>query len=77
MRAEDSLNVMRSMYGGWVVRKYGARRSLRRFKTQQQAIDWGRPLSEKRGVDFVIHRADGMIQEWISPAEDDSSRARS
>jgi hypothetical protein len=72
MRAENSVNVIRGMDGGWVVRKYRARRALRRFATQQQAIEWGRALSEKRATDFVIHRADGSIQEWVSRTENHS-----
>lgn len=70
---KNSYNVVRGMSGGWVVRKFGSPRALRRFATQQQAIDWGRALSEKRGAEFVIHRENGSVQERIPPVQKHSS----
>lgn len=70
---KNSYNVVRSMYGGWVVRKFGSHRAMRRFDTQQQAIDWGKAVSEKREADFVIHRGDGTVQERIPFARGDTS----
>lgn len=69
----NSLHVVRSLYGGWVVRKYGSHRAMRRFTTKQQAVDWGRALSRERGADFVIHREDGTVQEATSRVAADSS----
>lgn len=69
----NSLHVVSSPYGGWVVRKYGSHRATRRFTTKQQAVDWGRALSEQRGTDFVIHREDGTVQEVTSRVQETAS----
>lgn len=66
----NSLHVVRGP-AGWVVRKYGSRRATRRFTTKQQAVDWGRALSQQRGVDFIVFREDGTIQEVTSRATSD------
>lgn len=66
MAKEKSLHVVPGFNGGWVVRKYGSRRPTKRFDSKQQAVAWGRALSQRHETEFVIHRPDGTVQERFS-----------
>lgn len=47
---------------GWSVTKEGAKRASRTFKTQEEAISYGRKISKKQGGELYIHGRDGMIR---------------
>lgn len=53
---------------GWSVKKGGAKRASKSFKTQQEAISYARELSKKQGAELYIHRKDGMVREKNSYA---------
>jgi hypothetical protein len=48
---------------GWAVRKEGAKRATRVYKTKEQAIK-GAEKSCDSGSDLVIHKKDGSIQKY-------------
>lgn len=49
-----------SREGGWVVRKEGARRPIRRFALKRVAIHFAR-WYRSNGDEIVIHRRDGTV----------------
>lgn len=60
--ARNSQHVFPHLEGGWSVRKYGSTHVTRRFRTQREAITFGRRISKKQGSVFVIHRRDGTVK---------------
>lgn len=41
----------------------GSERASKHFERQQEAIEWGRQVSQNQGTELVIHRRDGTIRE--------------
>lgn len=50
---------------GWAVRKEGAQRASRVYKTKEQAVKGGTEQSRNSGGDLVIHKKDGSIEKWV------------
>ncbi|MCB9226737.1 MAG: DUF2188 domain-containing protein [Chitinophagales bacterium] len=48
---------------GWAVKKEGAQRATKVYKTKEQAVK-GAEKNRKSGSDVVIHKEDGSIQQW-------------
>lgn len=48
---------------GWAVKKQGAAKALRVYKTKAEAIERASKL-RKDGYDIIIHREDGSVQKW-------------
>lgn len=48
---------------GWAVKKEGAQRADRVYKTKEEAVK-GAQKFKKSGSDVVIHKKDGSIQKW-------------
>ena len=55
---------------GWSVKKGGAKRASKTFKTQREAITYGKKISKSQGAELYIHRSDGMIREKNSYGND-------
>lgn len=51
---------------GWSVRKLGASRASRNFKTLEEAIQYGRQLSKNERTELYIHKRNGIVQNKIS-----------
>lgn len=49
--------------GGWQVKKEGAQRALRKFDTQKEAIEFAKQYENEKGVDYIIHKADGTTRK--------------
>lgn len=49
---------------GWAVKKEGAQRATKVYKTKEAAVK-GAEKSSKSGSDLVIHKKDGTIQKWV------------
>ncbi len=47
---------------GWSVRKGGATRASKIFKTKREAVAYGVKISKKQGAELYIHRRDGLVQ---------------
>ncbi|MCM2281135.1 MAG: DUF2188 domain-containing protein [Bdellovibrionaceae bacterium] len=58
---EKALHVIEDS-DGWIVME-GDSGGERRFETKSQALQEARRLSVERGVEVVVHGADGGIQE--------------
>lgn len=48
---------------GWAVKKEGAKKATKVYKTQVDAIEGAR-ASSKGSADVVVHRKDGSILKW-------------
>ena len=60
--------------GGWALRRSGALRASKSFKTQDEAIDAGRDLARKQATELYIHGRDGRIRERTSYGNDPARR---
>ena len=49
---------------GWAVKKEGAQRATKVYKTKEQAVK-GAEKTRRSGSDVVIHKRDGSIQKWV------------
>jgi hypothetical protein len=58
--------------GNWVVRTTNSSRAVKKFSTQQDAVEYGRTLAKKNKTELYIHREDGTIREKDSYGEDPS-----
>lgn len=66
MEKKKTLHVVADLNGGWAVVRGGASRASKTFKSQQEAISWGREASEKQKTEFFIHRRDGTVEREMS-----------
>lgn len=48
--------------GGWAVVKSGASRASKRFRTKEEAIEFGREISKSERTVLYIHKRDGTVQ---------------
>ena len=55
---------------GWAVKPAGGQGPSSVHDTQKQAIDRGREIARKQGVELLIHRKDGRIRERDSHGHD-------
>ena len=55
---------------GWAVRKSGAQRASKNFKSKQEAKDYGIRLSKVEKTELYIHKKDGRIQNRNSYGND-------
>lgn len=56
--------------GGWQVKGAGNSRATVRTRTQADAINIGRTISQHQGSELVIHRANGQIRAKDSHGND-------
>jgi hypothetical protein len=54
----------------WAVKKGGAEKALKVTDTKQDAIEKGKDLAKKEGVDLIIQGRDGKIQSKDSYGHD-------
>ena len=63
-------HVTPSPSGGWQVKSEGNKRATVRTKTQADAIDIARRISQKHGTELIIHRPNGQIRAKDSHGND-------
>lgn len=68
--AKASIHVVTNPGGGWAVRKPGATRASKTFKTQTAAIVYGKDAAKKATGEFFIHKSNGLIRERNSYGND-------
>jgi hypothetical protein len=56
--------------GGWAVRRQGAERASKRFRSKEDAVTYARSKCRGERVDLVVHRSDGTIREKNSYGND-------
>jgi hypothetical protein len=49
--------------GGWQVKKAGAQKALKRFKTKAEAEEYAKTVAENQGTNVVRKKKDGKIQK--------------
>jgi Uncharacterized protein conserved in bacteria (DUF2188) len=73
MVTRDTVQVLPNMFGGWSVKRYGARRASRNFSTRDEAIRWGRDLSRSRRSELYIHGMTGRVECRIPYSNQDEA----
>jgi len=63
-------HVVKSPDGGWAVKKGGAAKATKVYKTQGEAIERGREIAKNQKAEFYIHGRDGRIREKDSYGRD-------
>jgi uncharacterized protein DUF2188 len=66
-------HVLPNPEGGWDFKKGGGKRAIKHFDRQQDAIDYGRPISQRQHSEFYIHKKDGTIGKKDSHGHDPKS----
>lgn len=62
-KRKASNHITKHPQGGWQIKKSGASRALKRFRTQKEAIEFAKGLEESTGTAYVIHKADGKTRK--------------
>ena len=68
--AKKTHHVVPNPSGGWSVKKGGAERASKVFKTQVDAIDYAKEQAKKAHSELYVHRKDGTIRERDSYGND-------
>lgn len=58
-------HVIANIDGGWSVRKTSAKRAVKRFNTQEEAVVFGKKLITSQCAELFIHSKDGRVQEKL------------
>jgi hypothetical protein len=59
-RGQQSQHVVPSE-GGWSVKRAGASRASRVFRTKSEAVSYGRAVARSNNVELVVHSMDGRV----------------
>lgn len=59
--SSNRLHVVPTM-DGWSVKREGASRASRVFKTKQEALTGANSIKQKSSI--VVHKRDGTIEQW-------------
>lgn len=62
-KRKASNHITKHPQGGWQIKKSGASRALKKFRTQKEAIEYAKGLEETTGTAYVIHKADGKTRK--------------
>ena len=68
--AMNDYHVIAGMNGGWKVIRRGSFRAAKTFKTQAEAIDYGKVISRNHRTELIIHDSNGWLQERMSYSTD-------
>lgn len=60
-------HVVPAPQGGWNVTKGGANRASKHFDRKQDAVEYGKKVSQGQGSVFFVHKKDGTIERKASP----------
>ncbi|OFS24057.1 DUF2188 domain-containing protein [Corynebacterium sp. HMSC04H06] len=55
----------------WKFQRKGSSKPIKKFDTQKDAIEYGRPIARNQKAEFTIHGRDGQIRSRDSYGEDD------
>ena len=62
-KRKAAIHITKHKSGGWQVKKEGAQRALKLFKTQKEAIDHAKLIEKDKGTGYIIHKADGSTRK--------------
>jgi hypothetical protein len=74
--AKNSRHVVATRDGGWGVRRYGAARSGKVFRTQADAVSYATDVARRERTELYVHQRDGSIQQKINFGVDAGSQQR-
>ena len=57
----NSQHVIRSLRGGWDVKKTGASRASKHFENREEAIEWARSIARNQQSELYVHGEDGRV----------------
>ena len=60
--ARKTQHVVPGKNGGWSVKKGGASKASKTFKTKAEAVKQGIQTAKNQKAELVIHKKDGIIQ---------------
>ncbi len=68
MQNDDSYYVQPHPDGGWQVKKAGAQKALKKFKTKAEAEEYAKQVATNQGSSVVRVKKDGQIQDkkWMN-----------
>lgn len=49
--------------GGWQIKRGKAKKALKRFETQKEAIEYAKVLEKEKGESYIIHKANGTTRK--------------
>lgn len=49
--------------GGWQIKRGRAKKALKRFDTQKEAIEYAKVLEKEKGESYIIHKANGTTRK--------------
>jgi hypothetical protein len=67
MKDTRYVHVVPAIAEGWIVRRYGAERALKRFATKRKAVAFANRIRKACGCVMFIHLRDGNIERRIEP----------
>lgn len=70
MSSEKDRHVVHNPDGGWDVKKPHADRSSGHFDRKQDAVDFGRGVTQNTGGELLIHNQDGKLSRRDSHGND-------
>lgn len=62
-KRKAAIHITKHKSGGWQVKKEGAQRALKLFKTQKEAIEHAKVIESEKGTGYIIHKADGSTRK--------------
>lgn len=68
--ARETHHVVPNADGGWDVKRGGGKKALKHFERKNDAVGYGRKVSQNQETEFVIHKKDGTIQNADSHGGD-------
>jgi hypothetical protein len=68
--AKTTYHVIPNLNKGWSIKRSGATRAVKHFKTKEAAVEYARDLSLNQEAELFMHRTDGTIMERNSYDQD-------
>jgi len=62
-KRKAAIHITKHKNGGWQVKKEGAQRALKLFKTQKEAIDYAKVIEKEKGTGYIIHKVSGTTRK--------------
>ncbi|ESQ83008.1 DUF2188 domain-containing protein [Asticcacaulis benevestitus] len=69
-KGPDSHHVVHNPKGGWDVKRGGGERASGHFDNKQEAVTYGRQVSQNQKTELRIHNLDGRIGQSDSHGRD-------
>jgi hypothetical protein len=61
-----SQHIIYNSDGTWSLRKSGATKATKKFRTKQSAISYGREIAKRQGATLYVHTRNGTVEKKSS-----------